>query len=372
VSGLAAYVSGHGFGHAVRTTEVLRTLRSMAPGLPLTIMSAAPEWLFRRELGASFEFRSVTCDVGLVQRGPVIIDEPATAVAWLEFHAGWDARVARETRWLQETGATLVLGDVPPLAFVAARAACVPVVGLANFSWDWIYRHLGAREPALLLAADVCAAAYASADLLLRLPFAGDLSAFPRIEDVGLVARRPRVPRQEARLRLGFDDRPTVLVSFGGLGLPEFDPSALASMRGYRFVLSDSAHSSLPETVVVVDEQRLRACGLEYVDLIGAVDVVISKPGYGIVSDCIAAGTRLIYTERGDFPEYEVLVAEMPRWLACAPIVAPFLHAELELLAPQALAPALEHVLSLPMPARPDVQGATRAARKLLERTKAS
>ncbi len=41
----------------------------------------------------------------------------------------------------------------------------------------------------------------------------------------------------------------------------------------------------------------------------------MTKPGYGIVSDCIGARTRLVYTERGDFPEYPIMVAEMPRYL---------------------------------------------------------
>jgi L-arabinokinase len=59
--------------------------------------------------------------------------------------------------------------------------------------------------------------------------------------------------------------------------------------------------------------QRIR-----YEDLVGAVDVVASKPGYGIISECAANGTALLYTDRGRFCEYEVLVREMPRYLESA------------------------------------------------------
>src|SRR4029079_17891172 len=55
-----------------------------------------------------------------------------------------------------------------------------------------------------------------------------------------------------------------------------------------------------------------------YEDLVGAVDAVFTKPGYGIISECIANGTALVYTERGRFAEYGVLVREMPRYLRCA------------------------------------------------------
>ena len=57
--------------------------------------------------------------------------------------------------------------------------------------------------------------------------------------------------------------------------------------------------------------------GLTYQDVVAAADVVISKPGYGIVSECIANNTALVYTSRGRFAEYDVFVAEMPRVLRC-------------------------------------------------------
>ena len=39
-----------------------------------------------------------------------------------------------------------------------------------------------------------------------------------------------------------------------------------------------------------------------------ACDAAISKPGYGLVAEIIANQTRLLYTSRTDFVEYEVLV----------------------------------------------------------------
>ena len=44
-------------------------------------------------------------------------------------------------------------------------------------------------------------------------------------------------------------------------------------------------------------------------------DVVVTKPGYGIISEAIANDAALLYTSRGDFVEYNVLVREMSRYL---------------------------------------------------------
>ena len=77
----------------------------------------------------------------------------------------------------------------------------------------------------------------------------------------------------------------------------------------------------------------------------------MTKPGYGIVTDCIGAGTRLVYTDRGDFPEYPVMVAEMPRYL-------PASSRRTTDVREGRLGPALEAVLALPFPDPPRTDGA--------------
>ncbi|HTP26569.1 MAG TPA: hypothetical protein VMK12_13070 [Anaeromyxobacteraceae bacterium] len=345
---LVAYVSGHGFGHATRTCEVLRAVRGLSPGLPITIVGAVSERLVRLEVAEPFAYRGAECDVGLSQRDALVIDEEGTALRCRAFEASWEKRLAEEVAFLRQSGARAVLGDIPPLAFAAAERAGVQSLGLGNFSWDWIYRHLARRQPSLACSADRAKQAYARAGLLLELPFAGDLSAFPRRCPIGLVARRPRVDRAEARQRLGLDSRPTVLLSFGGVGLPGLDTSRLAQDEELRYLFPEE-----------LGGDRLEALGLGYPDIVGAADVVMTKPGYGIVSDAIGAGTRLVYTERGDFPEYPIMVREMSSYLACV-------HIGNEDLRGGRLAEPVRRALSMPMPAAPDLGGAKRAAARIL------
>ena len=356
---IVAYVSGHGYGHATRTAEVLAAVRAQAPGMALSVVTNAPERLFRTAIPGPLLFRSLVCDVGLAQKGPLVIDEAATARRWREFAARREELAEEEAGWLRDTSARLVLGDVPPLAFEAAARAGVPAVGLANFSWDWVYRHLAGGHPALLEAAGAAAAAYGKASLLLQLPFAGDLSAFPLREPIPLVARRPRMAREEARRQLGAPaGRTCVLVSFGGIGMPALDPAALAGMPEFHFLM-DAPETSLPPNGTATTAARLEAGGLGYQDVVRAADVLVTKPGYGIVSDAIAAGTRIVYTERGDFPEYPVIVGEMQRYIPCAHV------SNADLLA-GAWRPAIESVMARPVPPPPDLGGAAAAARRLV------
>ncbi|HVQ30469.1 MAG TPA: hypothetical protein VMV21_12850, partial [Vicinamibacteria bacterium] len=232
---LVTYVSGHGFGHATRTGLVLRALRERVPDLPLSVVSAAPESLFRASVPGPFTFRQLECDVGLAQKDALVLDDAETVRRFAAFASQWDETVDGEVAFLRASGARVVLSDIPPLALAAAEGARLPGVGLANFSWDWIYAHAARRAPGLRAAAEHSARAYSKATLLLRLPFAGDLRVFPLIEDIPLVARTPSVARDDARRRLGLDERPAVLLSFGGIGLPGFEPAVLAPLRDFQF-----------------------------------------------------------------------------------------------------------------------------------------
>jgi L-arabinokinase len=261
---------------------------------------------------------------------------------------------------MKSEGVKLVLADIPPFVFVAAAAVGVPAVALGNFSWDWIYQHLAPREPALGEAAARARSAYGRATLLLRLPFAGDLGAFPHVEDIPLVARRPRTAREEVRGRLGLGDGPTVLLSFGGAGLPGLQPASYGALSDYRFILTGtSGDGPTPPNVRRLRGGEIETAGLDYPDLVGAVDVVATKPGYGIVTDCIGAGTRMVYTDRGDFPEYPILTREMTRYI-------PAVHVSNDDVRRGRLGPALAEVQAQPVPPRPRIDGADVAAERIL------
>jgi hypothetical protein len=68
---------------------------------------------------------------------------------------------------------------------------------------------------------------------------------------------------------------------------------------------------------VLLGDREVYALGLRYEDLVRAADAVVTKPGYGIIAECAANDTALLYTSRGQFAEYDVLVSAMPRFLRC-------------------------------------------------------
>jgi hypothetical protein len=314
------YITGHGFGHAVRQIAIVNAVVHREPDVPVIVRTSVAPWLFARSVRASVRLEPGVVDTGAIQRGSLDVDIPATLEAAQAFYAGADAWIAREAAWLAGEGARVVVADIPPLPIAAARRAGVPAVGISNFTWDWIYEDYDARRlaPGLVEAME---RHYADADEGWRLPMHGGFPSFRTLRDLPLVARVARLPRETVRAALGLPpDRPLVLVSLGGYGARGIDlHAAAASLRGAADVVATSYDAFSPGPGVHrVDEAAMYGQRIRYEDLVGAVDIVASKPGYGIISECAANGTRLLYTDRGRFCEYEVLVREMPRFLESA------------------------------------------------------
>jgi UDP:flavonoid glycosyltransferase YjiC (YdhE family) len=185
------------------------------------------------------------------------------------------------------------------------------------------------------------------------------------VRDIPFVARRSTVGRSAARRALGLEvNKPIVLASFGGHGLPlPYDAAAAAG--NITLLLTDVA--AVPNgarngsaDLQYFSPRDLAQRHLHYEDLVAAADVVVSKPGYGIVSECIANDTALLYTSRGRLIEYDIMVAEMPRMLRCG-----FIKAE-DLLAGR-WAEGVDAVLRQPPPPlSPSTHGAEVAAEFIL------
>jgi L-arabinokinase len=319
VASVVFYISGHGFGHASRQIEVINALAARDPGTSIVIRTSAARLMFDRTVAGPFTFIDGPCDTGVVQRDSLRLDEAATIRQAADFYSRLPQLAEGEAAFLRRHEARLVVADAPPLACAAAAVVGVPSVVLANFTWDWIYEgYPGPLASAPELIATI-RGAYQQASAGWRLPLSGGFDAIAKVTDVPFIARHAGHDRDTTRRALALPrDRPLVLSSFGGHGVTGLDTNALDCRDEYGVVITgDAPPDRLAPGIHFVREQRIYDHGLRYEDLVAAVDVVVSKPGFGIIAECVANDTALLYTSRGRFREYDVMVAEMPRILRC-------------------------------------------------------
>jgi L-arabinokinase len=308
---LAYYITPHGFGHAVRSLEVIRNLLELDPLLDVVVVSDLPDFLIAQNVGRPVKQRRRRLDVGLVQRDSVRFDLDASLEAVYSLHDGHKALVEEEARFLEACGARALVADVPFLAFLASSKRGIPSIGLGNFTWDWIYQGYAVRDNRWDRVVSWIRECYGACDLFLQLPMHGDCSACPTILDVPLVARKARRTREETRAILQCGQGVKAhLVAFASLDLDEKAQRRLEAMKDTLFFYKQ------PLRLTSRNARSLDGLAqVSYADVIGAMDGVITKPGYGIVSDCLANGTPMVYSDRGHFPEYDILVDWIERHL---------------------------------------------------------
>ncbi len=304
---LCYYITGHGFGHAIRTTQVLRAL---PPDLPLILKTTAPESLFREEVpGRGFAYVAAEYDCGCLQSDSVSVLRRETLARYGEISRRNAARLGDEVAFLRQSGVRCVASDVPSFPLHAAREAGVPGVAVANFTWHDIYAEYVETDADAALLRQM-ASEYAAATVAcltpLSVPTVGDV--FPTVERVPLVARRGQPMREALTEVLGIPaGKHVALLYLGGWGLDIRWP-ALEQWTDWVFLLD----RPLPQPVANVrafDARRWR-----YADVAASVDAVVSKAGYGTLTECIANSVPLIYLPRHGFIEHEALVVGMKAW----------------------------------------------------------
>lgn len=309
------YISGHGLGHASRSCQIINCLRRRSPHIRVEVVSDAHPWFFRSFLDPSVPVTALRVDIGVLQQDSLVMDEGLTLAAYRRLRAECVPLIEEQAQSLRRSGIDLVAADIPAMAFAAAHRAGVPSVGISNFTWDWIYEPIVERYPGHGDVLESLRQDYRLAERLLALPFSADFPSIDRIEPLPLVARKAKLPPEEVRRQLDIPASARLaLISFGGFGLGTFDFSALSGLRDWVFITETGLGPEIPNT-------RVLAPGtLDYPSLVGAAHVVITKPGYGIVSECIAAQTAVLYTSRGDFREQALLVEGLKRHTRCLEI----------------------------------------------------
>lgn len=299
LSSILYYITGHGYGHAVRSNQVIRSLKQVRPDANIQVRTTAPKWLFTKTVRYSRQ----AIDVGIVQRDSLEMDLDATLQACRLAHENSPRIIEKELAFIRDQNVRLIIGDIPPLCFAVAARAGIPSVAIANFTWDGIYGAYVKEHPEFGPLIDELRQWYAKATLALTLPYPCNMGVFPRRDPIPWIARVAGLQKNEARKKFSLPRSATVvLLSFGGLGLQRLPWNELKRMQDYVFVTTADERKVDGNIVILPDAQR------HYEDLVRAVDVIVTKPGYGIVADAIAHQVPVLYTDRGEFPEYPKLV----------------------------------------------------------------
>ncbi|TGK01007.1 glycosyl transferase [Leptospira semungkisensis] len=310
---ISAYISGHGFGHISRSLEAISNILLQREDWSVHIISPRGEEFARSlddkgiwgKIKNRVSFESERSDVGIIQRDSLGMDLDATKAEIEIFRKNKDSFLDRQIKSLKSQKPDLIWSDSSSLPFYLSSSLHIPSLFLGNFTWDYIYSEY--EDKIFQSFAQDLKEEYSNCDLGLVLPLSCPVTSIKKVKEIGLLGRKPNLNREEARRYYGFEEGiEYYLFSFGAYGIDasqldwkNWDPSKK------RIVVGGMEWSGKNNLGVI----SVPKC--HYPDLLRACDFVLTKPGYGILSEAYFAGTPILYTDRGNFPEYPYLVKEL-------------------------------------------------------------
>jgi hypothetical protein len=299
-------LSGHGYGHAGMTVPVLNALRRYGLPSELTIRTTVPIRWLAANLEGPFNYVSQS-DFGMVMSDAMRVLPEESARAYASVHADWERHATDAAGRLAVLKPTLLLSNISYLSLEAARQAGVPAIAFSSLNWADVFHHYCIRCPGADLIWRQMVDAYAAAESFIQPTPSMDMPYVRNGVKVGPIAGIGRDRKRELRCSLGLGPEATiVLVALGGIPT-RLSVDSWPRLHGYRVLLA----SNLNVNVNHPDVTPVRSLGFPFVDLVRSSDVLITKPGYGLVTESACNGTPVLIVPRDDWPE----AADLIEWL---------------------------------------------------------
>lgn len=305
-------ISGHGYGHAGQTAPVLKAIVENRPDIRLTVRTRVPHSVLEDMVGAKLTFAEPVADVTMAMFGPDVIDVDTSKENYRTLHQQWNRCVALERKALSALAPDLLLTNVAYTTLVGASDLAIPAIALCSLNWADIFEAYGdIPGPDFAIVQQIRETYNRAATFLLPTPHMP--TAWHRLPcPIGPIGRKLRLDHKALRQRLHLGEtEKLVLVSYGGIqGAPTLENFPV--IENLRYIYGDG---QAPQTRP--DMLSLTETGLSFIEAMALADCVITKPGYGIFVEAALNNTRVLFSERGDWPEYPYL----KNWLldqACA------------------------------------------------------
>ncbi|RDW85384.1 hypothetical protein BP5796_03709 [Coleophoma crateriformis] len=289
---IAVYITGHGYGHYTRTSNLL------------SLLSHTGKYTFHIRTSSPLQTPHLTYALhpSVIQTNAYQLDGEQSLHCLQTF----DPSLAQteETKFLKQHGIQAIFSDASSLPCVLAHSLKIPSILITNFTFDSIFQALLDNAPdsmdktAPQLKINEMSREYALAHTVIRLPgyipfpFKG-----PRIIDAPIHFRKAARSRTETFADLGLqclEEKKVLLHCFGGHGLDA--PSQMPKLPDGWACISQTIDR--PPFFYKISHDVYMP------DFIGACDAVLGKLGWGTCSEVIGNGYKpFIYVPRSAFIE---------------------------------------------------------------------
>ena len=301
MTNICFYISDYGYGHASRDIAIIRRLRDEFNNVKIYIKTEEPFHFVQQSLPQKdVKVIQTKNDVLVIfKENSVIVDREQTEKILDEWLALWDNYIQNEKRFCKAHKIDLILSDIAPQPFIVAYELGIPGIAISNFTWYYIFYPLFGDIP----ATERIKEAYHCADIALVLPFNEKMDIFKKKKGISLVSREITADKFDMRKKRGISDD-EMLVYIGVSR--SCDPSFMRSMKpieapNVKILFSSAAELPFENVIRIPNNET------ETQNYIAMCDLIVSKTGYGTVSEAVKAKIPMLLLKRNGFREDELI-----------------------------------------------------------------
>lgn len=292
---IAFFISEHGFAHASRNIPIIRYILEANNDIRVIIKTGKSQGEFIKELVRDFGDRVSyffgTMDIGLVlMENSLDIDKEKLKAKVEEYINSFEEKVAKEIEFLDYNNVTLIISDIVPWIFKCSKKLNIPSILISNFTWVEIYKeHLTEK---------ICneyRECYKLADkaLFYELYMEDMKEYFNEYEEIAFCSREFNLVKAD-KIKNSFK-KPMVYLSVGRS--VDLKDEIDVSNFNYDFIVTDGINIKGHNVYYLPKETPNTQ------DYLMASDFVISKAGWGTVSEAMLGKKKLALLSRDNVSE---------------------------------------------------------------------
>lgn len=310
---IAYYISDYGYGHATRSTAIIRELLKQNENVKIIIChSFALGFLqqsFRHEPRVAF--REVATDVGyILKENSLEPDEKLLNNNVYSYVSEFSIKLEQETQFMKEKNVSFVISDISPLGITGAAALKIPSLGLSNFTWYTAYEELIEERLLTFLHEQYKQMTY-------YFPLACSNEPYWGIEENQSFDFYSRHidDHEVQRIRKEIDPAGKNHIIYFGLGM-KVDIGTLSELPIWqspncKFIVSSNVKVNHPNVYPIPKN------AVETQHYVAAADLVLTKAGWGTISEAVCGGVPLLITNRSSMKEDRHTIDYLVRHQLC-------------------------------------------------------
>ncbi len=290
---IVIYVSDHGFGHASRVIGLVRQLQQRNCEI---IIKNSNAYDFLKSHLPNNKIIKLKTDVGpisdIFSNNPDYEKTFSLYDNWINDQQKW---LNKEIKFYKNKKIDLIISDISPISIKLANILHIPSVTIANFTWIDIlekFPHNKNKNKILNWLKD----SSEMTDLCIKTPLHMKLNGMKRTKKCSLLCRNITKSNKDILKKLKLNHKP-ITVYFGNNSLPKINITTNKLKTNIIYLLQNNIKIN---NKIIKNREESQ-------NIISASNLVISKPGYSIISECINSLCPIFLIPRKNYPEDKVL-----------------------------------------------------------------